>query len=349
MKAAFYYEPNVIKVEEVEIPSIEANEMLIRLRATSICGTDLRIYQHGHFKIPPGTRRVLGHEIAGEIAAVGKLIEGYTEGMRVTVPPNIGCGLCEFCRDGYNNMCPNYEAFGISIDGGFQEYMKVPHIAIKGGNIFPLPDHLSYEESTLIEPLSCAYNCLRSVKTSHLDVVLVIGAGPIGAMHVMLNKIAGAKKVIVADIREDRLVAIKNFGADSTIDTSNVSLEEAVLSETNGRGVDVIITAVSNPEIQTQSIGLLATHGRVNFFGGLGQQVLVPIETNRVHYRGLQLLGTTGSTHSDYYKSLMLVAEGRINLGSLISNTFSLGETPNAFEWALSGKGLKTTILMQDH
>lgn len=348
MKAAYYYEPNVIKVDELEIPSIEANEMLVRIRASSICGTDLRIYQHGHFKIPPGTKRVLGHEIAGEIAAVGKLIEGFQVGMRVTVPPNIGCGVCEFCRDGFNNMCPSYEAFGISIDGGFQEYMKIPHIAIKGGNIFLLPDHVSYEEGTLVEPLSCAYNCLRSVKTSHLDVVLVIGAGPVGAMHVMLNRIAGAKKVLVADIRADRLAAMQDFGAQVTIDTSSVDLQEAVMEETGGRGADVIITAVSSPDIQAQSIGLLAVHGRVNFFGGLGQNMLVPIETNRVHYKGLQLLGTTGSSHSDYSKSLALVAEGRIGLRSLISDTYRLDDTPAAFEWALSAKGMKTSIVMED-
>lgn len=345
MKAAYFYEPKVIKVEEVEIPKIQDNEMLLRIRATSICGTDLRIFSHGHFKIPVGDKRVLGHEIAGEIVKVGKYVEGFSEGMRVTAPPNIGCEMCEFCRDGYNNMCPNYEAFGVSIDGGFQEYMKVPNIAIRSGNIFPIPDHLSFEEATLIEPLSCVYNSLRAVKTTHMDVVLVIGAGPVGAMHVLLNKIAGAKKVIVADIRDDRLETIREFGADVTINSSQVGLEDAVLAETNGRGADVIITALSIPEIQTQAIGLLATHGRVNFFGGLGKNVLVPIDTNRVHYKGLHLLGTTGSTHSDYFKSLTLVAEGRAKLRRLITATFSLSEIVQGFEYSASGKGMKATIL----
>lgn len=345
MKAAYFYEPGVIKVEEVEVPKIGENEMLIRLRATSICGTDLRIFKHGHFKIPVGERRVLGHEIAGEIVEVGKLIEGYRVGIRVTAPPNIGCGLCEFCRDGYNNMCPNYEAFGISIDGGFQEYMRVPHIAIKGGNIFPIPDHLGYEEAALAEPLSCCYNALRSVKTTHEDVVLVIGAGPIGAMHVILNRIAGAKKILVADIRQNRLDAIKEFGAAATLNSSEVDLKEAVLAETNGRGADVIITAASVPQLQSQAVELLATHGRVNFFGGLGKGVQVPIDTNRVHYRGLVLTGSTGSTHSDYYKSLALIADSRAEVGQLVSGRFPLTEANAAFDYALSGEGMKTMIL----
>jgi len=121
MKAAYFYAPDQMGVEEVAEPSIRDDEMLIRIRAASICGTDMRIFRYGHFKIPEGQRRVLGHEIAGEIVQVGRLVEGYHKGMRVTATPNIGCGRCEFCRDGYNNMCPDYEAFGISIDGGFQE------------------------------------------------------------------------------------------------------------------------------------------------------------------------------------------------------------------------------------
>jgi threonine dehydrogenase-like Zn-dependent dehydrogenase len=264
---------------------------------------------------------VLGHEIAGEIVDVGRLIEGYRVGMRVTATPNIGCGLCEFCRDGFNNMCPNYEAFGISIDGGFEEYMRVPHIAIRGGNIFPIPDEVDYRAAALIEPFSCVYNALRSVRTTHNDTVLVIGAGPIGAMHVLLNRIAGAKKILLADIRQGRLDQAKPFGAD------------------------VVITAVSVPDIQAQAIELLATHGRVNFFGGLGKNTLVPIDTNRVHYKGLTLVGTTGSTNSDYYKCLTLVAEGRADLARLVTKTFSLGEIQDAFAYAASGEGLKAMVL----
>ena len=146
MKAAYNYKPGDIRVEQVEVPRIQDNEVLLRVRAASVCGTDLRIYNHGHFSFPSGERRVLGHEIAGDIVEVGKLVDGFVVGMRVTATSNIGGGICEFCRDGYNNLCPTYEAFGISIDGGFEEYMRVPSIAIKSGNIFRIPDHLSYSE-----------------------------------------------------------------------------------------------------------------------------------------------------------------------------------------------------------
>lgn len=345
MKAANFYEPGRMVVENVDIHQIKDSEILVRVHAASICGTDMRIMKYGHFRIPAGDHRVLGHEIAGEIVQVGKLIEGYRVGDRITLTPNIGCGVCEFCRDGYNNMCPDYEAFGISIDGGFQEYLRVPHIAIKGGNIFPIPSHLSYEEAVLVEPLSCCHNALRSVNTTYQDTVLVIGAGPIGALHVALNKIAGAKKVIVADIRQERLDMIRSFGADVTINSQERDLKEAIMQETKGRGVDVVITAASVPALQTLSVELLATHGRVNFFGGLGAHNPVLIDTNLVHYKGLKLVGTTGSTNSDYFKSLTIVSEGRIDMKKLISATYPIDHIGEAFAYAASGEGLKTLIV----
>lgn len=345
MKAAYFYEPGLIRVEEVDIPKIKDNEMLMHVKSASICGTDMRILKNGHFKIPAGTRRVLCHEIAGEIVEVGKLVEGYHEGLRCTTTPNIGCGFCEYCRNGYNNMCPDYEAFGISIDGGFQEYMLIPNIAIKGGNIFPIPDNIGLEEAPLIEPLSCCENALRSVKTTHEDTLLVIGAGPIGVLHVLLNRIAGSKKIIVADIRQERLDSICKFGADAVINTSKEDLKDNVMKNTNNKGADVIIIAASSPELQSQSVELLANNGRVNFFGGLGKDQQVLINTNMVHYKGLQLTGSTGSTNSDYYKALTLVAEERVDLKKLISKRFNIAQINQAFEYAASGEGLKTMII----
>jgi threonine dehydrogenase-like Zn-dependent dehydrogenase len=345
VKAAYYSAPGSLSLADVARPTIRQNEFLIRPRATSICGTDLRILKNGHFKIPEGTRRVLGHEIAGEIVEVGQLVENFEVGMRVSIPPNIGCGTCEFCRTGYNNMCPYYEAFGISIDGGFEEYMRVPHKAIAGGNIFEIPDGTSYAAASLAEPLSCCYNALRSVGTTDEDVVVIIGAGPMGAMHVMLHRIAGAKRIIVANRSEDRLDAIERFGVDATINTSKRDLVDAVFNETEGRGADVVLTSASSAELQSQAVQLLATHGRVNFFAGLGGNRHVSIDTNRVHYRGLVLTGTTGSTNADYYKSLMLIAEGRAEVEELVTETFPLTDINAAFEHALSSRGMKTMIV----
>ncbi len=147
MKAAVFEAPGRVVVREIPQPQIAAEEILIKVRAASICGTDLRISRYGHFKMPAGQHRVLGHEIVGTVVEVGASVTGFAEGERVTVTPNVGCGRCEFCRHGLNNMCPDYEAFGVSIDGGFEEYLRVPGFALERGNVFKVPDSVTRSHS----------------------------------------------------------------------------------------------------------------------------------------------------------------------------------------------------------
>lgn len=346
MKAAYYYGIGDIRIEDADIPKINEGEILIKVKACAVCGTDLRIFKFGHFKIPQGVKRVLGHEIAGEIAQAGSKVKGYTVGMKVAVPPNIGCGTCPMCIQGFNHLCPDYEAFGISLDGGFQEYMKVPAYAIKAGNVVPIPEGVSFEEAVVTEPLSCCYNSYKALNTVPGDTVLVIGAGPIGALHVMMNRLAGATKVIVADISQERLNEIKNLGADVIINSSEKNLAEEVKKETNGMGASVIITACSVPELQRQALEMASAHGRINFFGGLPKgKEEVMLNTNLIHYKELIALGTTGSSISDYYKSMQIVSSGKINVKALISATFGIEETVKAFEYAAAGKGMKAVVV----
>jgi threonine dehydrogenase-like Zn-dependent dehydrogenase len=345
MQAAVFHRPGRITLEERDVYDIADDEILVRPRAASICGTDLRIYGGGHFKIREGQSRVLGHELSGTIAKVGKLVSGWREGQRVSFTPNIGCGHCEMCRRGYNNMCPDYEAFGISLDGSFQQYMKVPAIAIRGNNIFEVPDNLSFEEAAVIEPLSCCYNAFKGLQVTPEDTVLIVGPGPIGACFVQLAKTSGARQVMVVGRRESRLREIEKFGADVLIDSSRVDLLDEVRRLTGGRGVDVVVTAASSPELQPLAVQMLAIHGRVNFFGGLKKDTRVEIDTNLVHYRGLKLLGTTGSSNEDYFRSMRLVADGRINVRDIVSHRFELADINRAFEFAQSGQGMKTLVV----
>ena len=178
MKAAVFHEPGVMVVQDVPIPSIAEDELLIRVRSASICGTDLRISRHGHFKIPAGEHRVQGHEVAGEVALVGRAVEGFAEGDRVSVTPNVGCGHCRFCRQGLNNMCPNYEAFGVSLDGGFAEYLRIPGFAVQRGNVFRLPDRLGFAEAALVEPFSCCLRGQEALGVGYDDTVLIVGRRP---------------------------------------------------------------------------------------------------------------------------------------------------------------------------
>jgi len=344
MKAAVFQQPGSMVVKDIPVPTIADDELLIRVRSASICGTDLRISRHGHFKLAPGQHRVQGHEVAGQIVQVGAEVTGYAEGDRVSVTPNVGCGHCRFCRQGLNNMCPDYEAFGVSLDGGFQEYLRVPAFAVQRGNVFQLPAAVSYQEAALVEPFSCCLRGQEALGVGYEDTVLIVGAGPIGAFNVMLARLAGARKIIVANRSQPRLDRMKEFGADVLINVGEQDLAESVLAETDGAGVDVAITAVSSADVQATAVQLLATHGRVNYFAGLGVAADVGIDTNRVHYKGLTLTGTTGSSNADYAKALQLVGQGRVDLSGLVTETFGIEGIAGAFEYAASGAGMKAVV-----
>jgi len=348
MKGITYYQPGVIRTEEVVTPEIAADELLLKVHSSAICGTDLRIYKNGHFKIAEGESRILGHEVSGEISKVGKEVTGFAVGERVATIPNIGCGHCRACIGGFNQLCKDYDAFGINLDGGFAEYMKIPAAALRGHNVVKLPDELSYQEATLIEPFSCAYNSYKQLQTKPGDTVLIIGAGPIGACHVIINKLAGAAQVIVADLEDKRLSEIRDFGADITINSGTADLPAKIAEITEGRGVDVIITACSVPALQQQALEMAAIHGRINFFGGLPQgKNIVPLDTNLIHYKELLVLGTTGSSIEDYMKSLDLAKAEKVKLAKLVSKEFTLDEAQEAFDYALAGQGMKSLFRVE--
>jgi threonine dehydrogenase-like Zn-dependent dehydrogenase len=345
MKAVVFHRPGDVRLEQVPEPVAGSDGLVVEVKAASVCGTDLRISRHGHFRIPEGVRRVLGHEVVGRVVEAGAAAGPYRVGDRLSFAPNIGCGDCRFCRRGLNNMCPQYEALGVTIDGAFAERMRVPGIAIQRGNVFRVPETVSDAAAALAEPLSCCLRGQDALRISPEDSVVVVGTGPIGVFHVLLARLAGARRIIAANKGAARLALAGQSGADVLVDVDHESLAEVVARETDGRGADVVITCVSNAAVQSAAVDLLATHGRANFFAGLGGGAKASIDTNRVHYKGLVLTGTTGSANSDYERALGLVAAGRINPEPLISQVFPLASALRAFEHAASGEGLKPMIL----
>ncbi|MEX3013980.1 zinc-dependent dehydrogenase [Gymnodinialimonas hymeniacidonis] len=348
MKAVVFNGPGTLTLEDRARPEIGPDEILVRVQAAAICGTDLKIYRGGHFRVGEGDTRVLGHELAGDIVEIGGNVSYWRVGQRVSVVPNIGCGHCDMCRKGLNNMCPDYDAFGISIDGGFEEYMVVTPSAIFGGNLFEVPDSLDWEAAALVEPLSCCFNAWKNLSVSPEDRVLILGTGPIAGLFLMLAKAYGARQVIVVGRRATRLEEIAGLGATDTVDSSEVAVVDEVLRLTDGHGVDVALTAAPAPELQVQAMATLARYGRMNFFSGLNKGTKVEIDTNKVHYRGLKLLGSTGSSIEDYARSLRLVESGQIDVKAVITHRFGMDQAVSAFDHALAGKGMKTLILPQE-
>ncbi len=347
MKAAVFLEPGRIEVQDIPIPEVGPDDVLVRVRAASICGTDLRIFKHGHFKLPAGTPRVLGHEVAGEIADVGAAVSDWALGDRVSLTPNVGCGACEMCRRGLNQLCPTYDAFGITLNGGFEEYLLVPGWAIERGNLFRLPDAASFEVGAIMEPASCCLHGQRKVQVSSDDSVLIIGAGPIGCFHTLLAKRQGARQVIVANRRQPRLDIAGRLGADELVNVGEHDLHDEVMRLTDGRGVDVVITCVSNPEVIASATGMLARLGRVNVFSGLGDAAHPAIDVNALHYRELVLTGTTGSSNDDYRDVLGMLATGHVDLSPIISRRFAVDDIHAAMEHSASGAGMKPVIIFE--
>jgi 2-desacetyl-2-hydroxyethyl bacteriochlorophyllide A dehydrogenase len=263
--------------------------------------------------------------------------------------PNMGCGHCEVCIQGFTQLCQNYFSFGVVIDGGFAQYMKVPSATIRQGNLAEIPDHMSYEEAAMVEPLACTYRGLMACHPQPTETVLVVGVGAIGLMFVQLSKMLGTQ-VIVSSTNDQRNKMAQKFGADTILNPKKVDFKDTILANTGGRGVDVAIVAAPSSQAQSEAIEVLAHHGRINFFGGLPKgQEITPVNANLVHYKELTLTGTTGSSVEEYRTALALVGSGKIDVKSLISHRFPLGDIKEAFETARSRKGLKTIVLPNQH
>ncbi|MHB8627037.1 MAG: zinc-binding dehydrogenase [Aggregatilineales bacterium] len=345
MLAAVYYGPNDLRVEERAIPQISPDEALLKVSSVGICGTDLRILHGGHRKYPIGTVRVPGHEVVGEIVEVGASVVGLAVGQRVIVAPNWGCGHCRQCVSGNNNRCANYGAVGITEDGAFAEFMRIPSPAILQGNLIPLENNADSAHAAMIEPLACVLRGQDAVHITANDVVLVMGGGPIGIMHIMLAKLQGARRIILSEIHAERLEKALQVGADRVVNSREEDLATAVMDESWGEGADVIITAVGAHSAQESALQLAAIGGRINFFGGLPKaRPTVQFDSNTVHYKEIYVTGTTACSTKDCWRAAAIVRSGRLDMATVVSARFPLAEAVRAFSLAEDRNSLKIVV-----
>jgi L-iditol 2-dehydrogenase len=343
MKAAVLYKLEDIRVEQRDIPAIGDADILLKVKACALCGTDIRIYRGTKTK---GIRypSVIGHEIAGIVDRCGSAVDGYSAGDPVAVCPVIPCGVCYACRRGMANLCMNRTAIGYEFDGGFQEYVRIPETAIRQGCVFKTPPELPFEVSALIEPLACCYNGNRRSRIMIGDIVTIMGAGPIGLMHLQLARLSGAEKIIMSDPIAGRRALAEELGADRVVDPKTEDLTEIVMEESSGLGADAAILAIGAPALVNEAFRLTRKQGTVNLFAGFPGKGESVFESNLVHYNELNVTGTASAAPKHFDEAMRLAASGKVNLEKLISHRFSLEEIHQAIEVLIEGKGIKVLI-----
>ena len=345
MLAAVYYGPNDLRVEERPVPDIGPDEALLKVVSAGICGTDLRILHGGHRKYPSGVVRIPGHEVVGDIAKVGANVKNLEIGQRVFIAPNMGCGHCRQCVSGNGNRCANYDGFGITLDGAFADFMRIPAAAILQGNLIPIDRQTDPAAAAMIEPFACVLRGQNAVDVRLGDVVLITGAGPIGVMHIMLARLRGASRVIVSEVMEKRLAQAVRAGADRVVNPTREDLAAVVLEESKGEGADVIITAAPVHAVQQEAVQLAAIGGRINFFGGLPKdRPTITFDSNLVHYKELLVTGTTACSTDDCWQAAAIVNSGRVDLGPVVSGRFQLSQAVEAFAAAEDRTSLKIVV-----
>ena len=345
MLAAVYHGPNDLRVEDVPVPQIGPGELLIKVLSASICGTDLRIFHGNHRMYSPGTVRIPGHEVVGNIVEIGTELSGFALGERVFIAPNQGCGHCLQCISGNNNLCANYVAVGVTTDGGFAEYMRVPAGSIQQGNVIKVSEAVDPAVAALMEPFACVLRGQNALHIKPGEVVLVIGAGPIGVMHTKLAKVRGAGRVIVSEMMPERAAQAKRMGADRVVNPAVENLQAVLLEESGGRGADAIIVAAPVHAAQESTLALAAIGGRINFFGGLPKdKPTIAFDSNLVHYKELIITGTTACSTNDCWQAAQIVNAGLIDLSDLVSQRFPLREAVSGFAAAEDRKSLKIVL-----
>lgn len=324
MKAASLESIRKIRLIELPVPTIDKNEILIKVKAAGICGTDLHFYE-GLWSVQKPI--INGHEFSGEIVETGSDVEGFNIGDKVSADPNMICGTCYYCRHSTKTyLCKNMIATGVNLNGAFAEFVKV-----NAQNLYKLEKHVDFDEAAMSEPISC---CIHGIDKSQIipgDTVAIIGAGPIGLMMLQLARLCGASVIIISDLIHSKLDVAQKLGADFIVDSSKENLNEVVLEKTNGIGADVVIEAVGNAITAVQSIKIARKGGHIVFFGVAPETTEITISPFDIYKRELTLTSAFTNPFT-FSRAIALLNNKKIDVKSIISHQIPLSEIQKAYD-----------------
>ncbi len=337
MHAAVYYNNKDIRIEDLPKPRISPDEILVKVIASGICGSD--VMEWYRVKKAP---RILGHEISGEIEEAGKNVNQYKVGDRVFVSHHVPCNECRYCRAGFHTVCDTLKSTNFD-PGGFAQFIRVPEINVRFGT-FVLPDEVSFDQGTFIEPLGCVIRGQRFADVKKGHTVLVIGSGISGLLHIQLAKAKGAAKVIATDIDEYRLDAAKRFGADVVINAKdNVP---AIVKEANdGRLADVVIVCTAALEAFDQAFKSVDRAGILLLFAPTAPETRVPLPLFDVYFKGVKIVFSYAAVTQDIEEAIDLLKNKEINVNDMITHRFGLSNIQKGFDLvARADKSIKVII-----
>jgi L-iditol 2-dehydrogenase len=333
MKAAMLYGVKDLRIEDIDMPKVNYGEILVKVKAATTCGTDLKIYQRGYVEGVIKLPTVFGHEWAGDVVEVGEGVSFLKNGMRVRGGNSSPCLRCYMCQRGKFNLCEDM----MWLWGAYAEYIKVPQRIVML-NTQEIPARVAYEEAAITEPLACVLHGVEEAEVKLGDKVAIVGAGPIGLLHLLTVKKMGAGRIMISDTVDERLQLAHRLGADEIINAKQTDTAEATKKLTDGYGADVVIEAIGLPATWEQALRMVRKGGTVLEFGGCPPGTEIRVGTEQLHYGETTVMGAFHTTPAHFKKALNLIASGTINVKPLITNRMKLDNIRQAFETLTTSK-----------
>ncbi len=343
MKAIRYYGPQDVRLDEITVPEINKDELLIKVDACAVCGSDLKAFNVGNPRLCPPI--VMGHEFTGIIHEVGESTSGFEVGERIVMSTSISCGDCLYCKKGWTNLCVNLAPMGFFFNGGMADYTVIPARAIANGHVVKVPAGLKAEYAALAEPLSCAVNSLEQCDIKKGDTVLIMGAGPMAILNACVARQLGAGKIIMTELNQARIDQAKTFDIDMLVNTSTEDIKEIIMAETNGYGADVVIVAAPAAAPQEEALSLVRKKGTVCLFASLpaGNSQLT-IDSRLIHYNEIKLTGSSDSTTEHVKTALNMLMDPEFPSDKIATHVMGLHEINRAFDLMKSGEALRVVL-----
>ena len=326
MKASVCYKQNDLRTEDLPIPEISDNEVLIKMLACGLCGTDIQKIRGDTVNKPT----VLGHEVVGEIVKKGKNVSKFEIGDRVITAIHVPCFTCHYCNKGHYTICEQFRTNNID-PGGFAEFIRIPELHLNHLT-HKVSNNVTDEEATLIEPIACCLHGLKQADIRPNDSVLIMGAGTIGILHAQLAKIKGANKVIVSDMSEFKLQKALNVGCDYAINIKEKNIIDEVNKITDGQGVDVIVIAAGVSSLVADAVNMVRRAGKIIVFSGFDKNKLVTLDVSRFFKDEISIIGTYSVTPYEFPEALDLLEKRKLNTKEMITHVYPLNKLSEAID-----------------